>query len=344
MRTIGFVASEKENERRRAVLPQDLSRVRNCGSLVFERGYGLPLGVPDAAYEEAGSVVAELGTVYECDIICNPKAPEPRERERFREGQTLFGWIHAVQGRAIVDFLIDREMTAIAWEDMFDQGRHCFWRNNEIAGEAAVLHAMSYLGRLPTGLKAALIGTGNCARGALAQMSRCGIEVRTYDRRSVGELPRELPGFDLVVNAVLWDVFRTDHMIAREHLRRMRPGAMIIDISCDEGMGIESTKATTIANPVYECDGVLHYAVDHTPALFYQTASASISDVVVRYLDQLVEERPDACLRAATIIEHGRILDDRIQRYQKRYQRRVATPAKSGREHRRVPPESRPVL
>ena len=342
MRTIGFVASEKENERRRAVLPQDLSRVRNRSALVFERGYGLPLGIQDAAYEEAGSVVTDLADVYECDIICNPKAPEPRERERFREGQTLFGWVHAVQGRAIVDFLIDREMTAIAWEDMFDQGRHCFWRNNEIAGEAAVLHAMSYLGRLPTGLKAALIGNGNCARGALAQMSRCGIEVRTYDRRSVSELPSELPAYDLVVNAVLWDVFRTDHMIAREHLRCMKPGAMIIDISCDEGMGIESTKATTIADPVYVCDGVLHYAVDHTPALFYRTASASISDVVVRYLDQLVEDRPESCLRAATVIEYGRILDDRIRRFQKRSSAPLSTSSNIGTEYRGAAFEPRP--
>jgi len=55
--------------------------------------------------------------------------------QNFRSGQTLFGWVHAVQGRPAVEFLRDRKMSAIAWEEMFEAGRHCFWRNNELAGE-----------------------------------------------------------------------------------------------------------------------------------------------------------------------------------------------------------------
>ena len=318
LRRIGFVASEKENERRRAVLPRDLAQVRNRGALCFEEGYGLPFGISDDDYRDAGSEVLPRAAVYECDVICNPKTPEVAERARFGRGQLLFGWVHAVQGRSIVDFLLQREMSAIAWEDMYDQGRQCFWRNIEIAGEAAVLHAVNYLGRIPLGLSAALIGNGNCARGALACMAKLGMKVTTYDRNSVGALGMALPGYDIVVNAVLWDIYRSDHLIARSDLPRMHPGSMIIDISCDEGMGIESTKATTIADPVYECEGVLHYAVDHTPALFFRTASESISAVVVRYLDELVEDRPGTCIEKATIIDRGRIRDERISRFQER--------------------------
>lgn len=318
MRNIGFVVSGKENERRRAVLPRDLQRVQHPEALVFEQGYGAPLGIADQQYIEAGSRVADRSRVYECDIICNPKAPEPQERELFGDGQILFGWLHAVQGRAIVDFLLDRDMTGIAWEDMYEGGRHCFWRNNELAGSAAVFHALGYVGRSPVGLRAALIGAGNCGRGALAQLARLGVDVTTYDRNSVGTLPGELPNYDVVVNAVLWDVFRTDHMIRREDLRRMKPNSIIIDVSCDEGMGIESTRATTIQDPVYISDGILHYAVDHTPAIFYRTASESISEVVARFLDELVVGSPGPTLRAATVIDHGRICDKRITRFQNR--------------------------
>src|SRR5687767_10088480 len=151
MNTVGFVISGKENERRRALLPADLATVKHRQQLVFEENYATHFGIPDAEYLKLGCRIAPKETVYSCDVICNPKAPEPAERELFDSGQTLFGWVHAVQGRTIVDFLLERRMTAIAWEDMFEDGRHTFWRNNEIAGEAAIFHAINYLGRLPYG-------------------------------------------------------------------------------------------------------------------------------------------------------------------------------------------------
>lgn len=318
MRTIGFVISEKPNERRRAILPCDLARVENVDAVFIQEGYGRPLGIPDSAYTAMGCEVAPMAVVYDCDVICNPKAPEPAERLRFRDGQTLFGWVHAVQGRAIVDFLVDRGMTAIAWEDMYQDGRHTFWRNNEIAGEAAVLHAVNFLGEMPGGMRAALIGRGNCARGAHRTLSQLGVSVTSYDRATVGRLRADLPRYDLVVNAIMWDVFRTGHLLTIGDLDRMKRGAMIVDISCDEGMAIESSRPTSLLNPVYEVRGVLHYVVDHTPALFYKTASREISAVVGDYIDELVRGEPAACLRNATVIEDGRILDERISNFQRR--------------------------
>lgn len=318
MKTIGFVISRKENERRRVLLPADVTRVRNRGSLVFQESYATHLGIADSEYLDLGCSIAPASEVYRCDIICNPKAPEPAERELFGEGQTLFGWVHAVQGRSTVDFLIGRRMSAIAWEDMFEGGRHCFWRNNEIAGEAAILHAINFLGRLPHGLKAALIGRGNCGRGAYRIMAQLGMEVTVYDRQSVGLLRKEIGQFDLLVNAVMWDVFRQDHLVYREDLGRMRAGALIVDVSCDECMGIESSRPTPIYEPVYEVDGILHYVVDHTPAIYYRAATEAISRAVAPYIDELVESRPGGCLRRATVIERGHILDRRIARFQGR--------------------------
>ena len=87
----------------------------------------------------------------------------------------------------------------------------------------------------------------------------------------------------MIVNGVLWDVFRDDHLVYDEDLEKMKPGSMIVDISCDPHMGIESSRATTITEPVYWHKGILHYAVDHTPTLFFRSVSQSISREVVAF-------------------------------------------------------------
>jgi N5-(carboxyethyl)ornithine synthase len=318
MRRIGFVISRKENERRRAMLPRDLGAVRNRKFLFFESGYGEVLDIPDEEYRAAGGNVVSREESRACDIVCNPKTPEPEERPLYGRGQTLFGWIHAVQGREIVDFLLEHAMTAIAWEDMYENGRHLFWENNESAGEAAVLHAFTTWGREPGPYRAAVLGRGNCARGAFRTLSQLGMRVTVYDPETIGWLRPEIGRYDIIVNAVLWDVFRTDHLIYRKDLARMKPGALIIDISCDPHMGVETSQPTTIADPVYTVDGIMHYAVDHTPSLFFKTVSASLGAVVSRFIDDLVEGKKNSVLERATVIMSGRIIDERISRFQKR--------------------------
>jgi N5-(carboxyethyl)ornithine synthase len=318
MKTVGFAISGKENEGRRAILPRDLQRVKNTHHLQFEQGYATHLGIADREYEAFGCAIKSKREIYRCDVVCNPKTPQADERQLFQSSQVLFGWLHAVQGRTITDFLQERGMTGIAWEDMFEDGRHCFWRNNEIAGEAAVLHALRYLGKLPAGLEVAILGRGNCARGAYKAFTQLGARITNYDRATEGLLRKEIGRFDVIVNAVLWDVFRTDHILYNEDLKRMRWGAMLIDISCDEHMGIESSEPTTIADPVYVRDGIIHYVVDHTPALFHRTTTEAISEVVAGYVDELVEDRLGACLQRATVIAGGVIRDERIIKFQKR--------------------------
>lgn len=318
MKTIGFVISGKENEKRRALVPKHMQNIKNCNSLCFEEGYATHMGIADSEYQALGCHIKPKKEVYKCDVVCNPKAPEPEERLLFGSGQTLFGWIHAVQGRAITDFLLESKMTGIAWEDMYVDGRHSFWRNNEIAGEASVLHAMQCLGRLPQGLDVAILGRGNCARGAYKTFTQHGARVMNFDRLTEKLLRKEVDKFDVVVNAVLWDVYRTDHVLYNEDLKRMRRGSIIIDISCDEHMGIESSVPTTISDPVYVTDGIMHYVVDHTPALFHVSATDSISEIVSQYIDQIVEDRLSDCLKGATVVENGIILDERIVKFQNR--------------------------
>ncbi len=318
MKTVGFPISRKENECRRALIPQDVAKLQNPGQLYIESGYGTVLGYTDADYERYGCHITDFAGVMACDILCDPKVGDEDFLWELRPGQTVFGWVHAVQNRDITDAIVNNGATAYCWEDMFESGRHVFWRNNEIAGEAAIIHAFQCWGRMPYDCSVALIGRGNVARGALKILDKMGARVTVYDRRTEKRFQQELGNYDVLVNAILWDTTRKDHIVYKEDMKRMRPNSLIIDISCDAHGGIETSVGTTIEAPIYEVDGIVHYAVDHTPALFYKTVSDSLSAEVVKYLDSLIEDRPGEVLKQCLIIENGKILDQRIIDHQNR--------------------------
>lgn len=320
MKNIGFLISTKENERRRALLPRHVLKVKNKRNLYFESSYGDALGHTDKEYLEAGANVVSKLEALGMDIICDPKIGDADYLADIGKGKTVFGWVHAVQNRSITDTLINNQLTAIAWEDMFEEGRHVFWRNNEIAGEAAIMHAFTLYGKFANQCKVALLGRGNVARGAYKMLSCLGATVRVYDRKSEALLAKELDEFDVIVNGVLWDIRRRDHIIYRDHLSRLRQPAMIVDISCDKNGAIETSVPTSIQQPVYYIDGVLHYVVDHTPALFAYSTTDSLGDLLVKYLDKIIEGvvNEDNTLAAAVIINAGKIIDQRIIDYQQR--------------------------
>ncbi|WP_206537432.1 hypothetical protein [Listeria cornellensis] len=104
----------------------------------------------------------------------------------------------------------------------------------------------------------------------------------------------------MIVNAVLWDTTRADHIICRSDLKRLKKNAMIIDISCDEAGAIETTIPTSFDNPTYVVDGILHYAVDHIPSLLFKSASCAISEEVSKYVDDMIENKTNSTLEATT--------------------------------------------
>ena len=317
MKIIGFPISHKENENRRALLPCDAAKVAHPECLLFERGYGNVLGFDDEDYLKAGAKIGSRDEVLACPIICDPKVGDAEYLDQLKN-QTVFGWVHAILNRDITDKLIAGKLTAYAWEDMYENGKHVFWRNNEIAGEAAVAHAYLCHGVFPYHTKVAVIGRGNIARGALAALKALGADVKVYDRTMEGLLHEELPQYDVVVNAILWDKMRKDHLIYREDLKRMKCGSMIVDISCDRAGGIETSIPTTIDQPTYMVDGIRHYVVDHTPALFYKSTSMAISEVLPVYLDELILGEDSETLGKALIVNCGKIVDPRIKAFQGR--------------------------
>ncbi|SDN15999.1 N(5)-(carboxyethyl)ornithine synthase [Acetanaerobacterium elongatum] len=318
MKTIGFPISRKENENRRAIFPVHIANLKAPDCLYFEKGYGEILGISDEEYKACGCHVCDRNECLTKDIICDPKIGDAEYLSLLSKGQTIFGWVHATQNPDITNKLINSQLTAYAWEKMYYKGRHVFWRNNELAGEAAVMHAFQCFGRMPYETKAAVLGKGNTARGAMKVLNMLGAQVVQYDRHMEDLLREELRQYDVIVNCILWDVTRQDHIIYREDLRRMKKNSMIIDVSCDRNGGIETCIPTTIENPTYIVDGVLHYAVDHTPSLFYKTFSENNSAIIWPYLEQLMSNHQSEILTKALIVHNGIIIDEEINKYQNR--------------------------
>lgn len=317
MKTVGLPISHKENENRRALLPSDAESIRNINHIYVEKGYGDILGLTDEDYIKAGINVCSREEVLSKDIICDPKIGDADYLEDL-SGKTLFGWAHAVQSRDIANKILSGKNTLYAWEDMYESGRHCFWRNNEIAGEAAVMHAYMCHGLFPYNTKVAVLGRGNAAGGAIKTLNYMGAEVVVYNRRTEQLFRQEIGNYDVIVNALLWDTSRKDHIIYRDDLRKMKRNSMIIDISCDRAGAIETSIPTTLDSPSYFVDGIRHYVVDHTPSLFYKTATESISKQFTNYIDYLISGQPNSCLENALEIRDGIILDKRIIDFQNR--------------------------
>ena len=311
IKSVGFPISHKENERRRVMLPQDIANIEHADYLYFEKGYGEVLGVLDEDYIAAGAHIVTRTEVLEKDIICDAKVGDAEYLDDLKF-QTVFGWVHAVQNLDIREKLIKNKLTAYAWEDMHEDGRHVFWRNNELAGEAAVLHAFQCWGKMPSNTKVAVIGKGNTAKGAIKILNMFGANVMQYDKKNEQLFRKEISDFDVVVNCVLWDTNRKDHIIYKSDLKRMKKGAMLIDVSCDKCGGIESSIPTTIEEPTYYVDGILHYVVDHTPSLYFKTFTENNSKLIIPYLNMLMSGDVNVVLKNAEIIRNGVILDSKM--------------------------------
>src|SRR5665811_1159129 len=183
--------SRKENERRLPIHPLHFERIdaNLRGRIYLEDSYAERFGIAD---EQIAPFVAGFRSheqlIAECDIILLPK-PQHEDIAELREGQILWGWPHCVQDEKLTQLAIDRRLTLIAFEAMNHWssdgacGLHVFHKNNELAGYSSVLHALELIGS--TGdygrrLRAAVIGFGATARGAVTALNAHGIDAVSY--------------------------------------------------------------------------------------------------------------------------------------------------------------------
>lgn len=236
------------------------------------------------------------------------------------------------------------------WSSQGEMSLHVFHKNNELAGYCSVLHAMTLIGS--TGaygprLRAVVIGFGATARGAVTALNAHGvhdIEVLTQrDAAAVGSpihnahltqldtdggpaylstvstdegdmlLPDFLATYDIVVNCTFQDVAAPLTYLRTEDLARFAPGSLIIDVSCDEGMGFEWATPTSFEMPMFTVgDGVNYYAVDHSPSYLWNSATWDISEALLPFL-RTVLEGPDAWATNLTLTRAIEIRDGVIQ-------------------------------
>lgn len=312
MKTTGFVISHKNNERRRALLPEDLKKIRHVDQLYFEEGYGNSLGYEDTEYAACGAHIVSRKEALDCDVLVDVKLGDADYLSELKSPKILVGWAHTVQNIDFTSAVLEANHTIIAWEEIYENGRYIFYRNREIAGEAAILHGFRYSGRMPYDSKVAIIGNGQTGKGAFRILAGLGAEVDIYARKDEARFRANIANYDVLVNCVMWDTHRTDRLIYREDLKRLKPGTLIIDVSCDPNLEIETSHPTTIDNPVYEVDGIIHYAVDNTPAMYPITVTKNLSNGFTPYVDALVEGTYPDNLKAAMVIEKGHILDKNI--------------------------------
>ena len=145
-----------------------------------------------------------------------------------------------------------------------------------------------------------------------------GANVDIYGRKLENLFRKNMFDYDVLINCVMWDTSRNDRIIYASDLKRMRKGTLIIDISCDPFLEIETSHPTTIDDPVYDIDGIIHYAVDNTPAMFPITVSKVLSAGVSRYIDVLLKNDDSMYpenLAQAVVIRDGHILDQRIKEF-----------------------------
>lgn len=315
MKTMGFVISHKNNEQRRALLPDDLVHIRHHRKMFFETGYGEAVGYTDSAYAAFGVHLVPREQALACDIITDVKLGDADFLDKVQEGRELFGWAHAVQMTDFTEAAIRGKHTVIAWEEIYEDGRYIFYRNREVAGEAAILHGFRYCGKMPYDAAVAILGNGQTAKGALRILHGLGARVDVYGRKYEKLFRKRMYEYDVLVNCIMWDTTRTDRIIYREDLKKMKPGTLIIDVSCDPMLEIETSRPTTIDDPVYEVDGVIHYAVDNTPAMYPKTVSKLLSAGMAQLVDPLIEGKYPAHVKPAVVIRKGRIQQDAILKF-----------------------------
>jgi len=326
---IGIPREIKSQEGRVALLPPQVRRLAELGhALLVERDAGMLSDAPDSEYVAAGVSMADSGEdVYSsAELIVKVKEILPAEFGYLRPEHVIFTNIHGAADRRQVDRLLEVGLTAIAAEETHEFGSP----NSVLAGEIGALegvrlvlaphggtgrHFMAHFGA--PAAKALVVGLGGAGRGALRTLLGLGLSVVGLDvsrgaRREamftwhkqdfhafdISGLPDHLETADLVVNCVLWDKQRKDHLITREMLRRMKPHAVIVDISCDPAGAIETTRATKWEDPVYEVDGIHHFCVDNIPGAAPATASAGYAEAILPFITLIAEHGPiEACRR-----------------------------------------------
>jgi alanine dehydrogenase len=316
---IGIPKETKEGERRVGLTPAEVRVLVDAGHAVLvERGAGRGIGLEDDGYAAAG---ARVGDAWGTDLIVKVKEIQPADLAHLRADSVVFGFHHLVGEPEMTRALAARRTTAIAYEMVRDgEGRFPLLAPMSlIAGRMAVRVATDILGWPPA--KVLVLGAGNAGLEAAKAARSVGAQVSVLARRASGDVGAATPEAierhaleaDLVVGAVFIAGTPTPKLLPRSLVARMKPGAVIVDISIDAGGVAETSRPTTHAQPTYVEAGVVHYCVTNMPAAHPRESAAALAAAALPFVRELADRGvaralgENAALRAGVMLWKGRV-------------------------------------
>jgi alanine dehydrogenase len=340
---IGIPREVKDNEHRVAITPSGVRELVGHGhDVVVEEQAGVGSSILDEEYIAAG---AKIGSCADevwgfGDLVLKVKEPVAQEYPRMRRGQVLFTYLHLAASRPCTDALLSAGTTAVAYEtvQLADRslpllapmsevagrmapqvGAHCLERGaggrGVLMGGVSGVYAAKVvvLGAGVSGMNAAAIALGMQAEVLL--LDKNVQRLREADRIYQGhlqtvasntyEVERAVIDADLVIGAVLVPGAKAPTLVTDELVAAMKPGAVLVDISVDQGGCFESTRPTTHSDPTFEVNGCLFYCVANMPGAVPHTSTYALTNVTLPYAVEIANRGLPAAVAADPALALG---------------------------------------
>ncbi len=322
---VGVPKEIKILEYRVGMVPAGVAEMVHDGHEVYvETNAGLGIGMTDIDYQAAGAkILATAKEVYDtADLIVKVKEPQQSECKMLRRDQILFTYLHLAADREQTEALVKSGTTAIAYETVTasDGSLPLLTPMSEVAGRLSIQAGAFALQKANGGRgvllggvpgvapgKVVIVGGGVAGTHAAEMAVGLGAEVTILDRsvprlRQLNEiyggrvqtaystkhaLDTLLPEADLVIGAVLIAGAAAPKLVTKEHVKAMQAGAVLVDISIDQGGCFETSRPTTHAEPTYVVDDVVHYCVTNMPGAVPRTSTFALTNVTLPFARKL---------------------------------------------------------
>jgi alanine dehydrogenase len=348
---VGIPTEVKTDEYRVAITPAGVRELTVHGhEVLIQSGAGDGSLITDGAYEAQGArIVPDAQALFaEADLVLKVKEPQPGEVAMLSSEQTLFTYLHLAPAPELTAALCESGATCVAYETVEDsRGRlPLLAPMSEVAGKIAT-QAGAFMLERPLGGRGVLLGgvpgvaastaviIGGGVVGMNAAFIALGMEAevfvldRSIDRlreldiafqgrantvfSSTLAIEELLPSADLVIGAVLVHGARAPYVVTREQLGLMKPRAVLVDVSIDQGGCFETSRPTTHSDPTYEVDGVTHYCVTNMPGAVPITSTYALTNATLPYVLALADNgvreaiSRDPGLRGGVNVAAGRV-------------------------------------
>lgn len=318
---IGVPKEIKNNENRIAITPAGVyNLVSNGHTVVVESGGGLGSGFTDEEFQAAGAkLTADVAEVWKSEMVLKVKEPLESEYGYFYEGLVLFTYLHLAAEPALTKALVEKGVTAIAYEtvQLDDRSLPLLAPMSEVAGRMATQVGAHFLekphqgrGILLGGVpgvhrgKVVVIGGGTAGTNAARIAIGFGANVTMLDvnTRRLAELDdlfgnlvntvmsnpfnidSEVRSADLVIGAVLIPGAKAPKLVKEDTVKQMKPGSVLVDIAIDQGGIFEtSDRVTTHDDPTFIKHGIVHYSVANMPGAVPRTSTFALTNVTIPY-------------------------------------------------------------